>query len=344
MRIKMRIKFINVSLAGILVTASLNVFAVDITGAGSSFVAPVISKWAEEYKKVTKNSVNYASIGSSGGIKQIREKTVDFGATDAPLSGSDLDKDGMVQFPTIVGGVVPVVNLPGVNPGQLMLDGDTLAAIFRGDITNWNAPQIASVNPGVKLPSQAITVVTRSDGSGTTAVFTDYLSKASSAWKNSVGQGATVKWPADSTVGGKGNEGVSANVTRIKGSIGYVEYAYAKLNKMTYAKIKNADGKFVSPSLDSFKAAAAGANWESVPGMGISLTNQPGANSWPIVGGTFIVMYKNPTSKEKSAETLKFFEWSFKEGGKIASELEYVPLPANVTNYIAKNVWSQIAK
>jgi phosphate transport system substrate-binding protein len=225
-----------------------------------------------------------------------------------------------------------------------MLDGDTLAAIFRGDITNWNAPQIASVNPGVKLPSQAITVVTRSDGSGTTAVFTDYLSKASSAWKNSVGQGATVKWPADSTVGGKGNEGVSANVTRIKGSIGYVEYAYAKLNKMTYAKIKNADGKFVSPSLDSFKAAAAGANWESVPGMGISLTNQPGANSWPIVGGTFIVMYKNPTSKEKSAETLKFFEWSFKEGGKIASELEYVPLPANVTNYIAKNVWSQIAK
>ena len=340
----MRIKFLKLAVVGALVSTSLQSFAIDITGAGASFPAPVYSKWAEEYKKVTKNSVNYASIGSSGGIKQIREKTVDFGATDAPLKGADLDKDGMVQFPAIIGGVVAVVNLPGFAPGELKIDGDILAAVFRGDITNWNAPQIAAVNPGKKLPNQAITVVTRSDGSGTTAVFTDYLTKVSKSWAESVGSGATVKWPADSTVGGKGNEGVSANVTRVKGSIGYVEYAYAKLNKMTTLQIKNADGKFVNPSLDSFKAAAAGANWAGTPGMGISMTNQPGANSWPIAAASFILMYKNPTSKEKSAEALKFFEWSFKEGGKIAAELEYVPLPANVTDYIAKNVWSQIAK
>jgi phosphate transport system substrate-binding protein len=322
----------------------MNASATDITGAGSSFVAPVVSKWAEEYKKVTKSSVNYASIGSSGGIKQIREKTVDFGATDAPLKGGDLDKDGMVQFPVIIGGVVPVINLPGIAAGQLKVDGDILAAIFRGDVTNWNAPQIAYSNPGIKLPNLPITVVTRSDGSGTTAVFTDYLSKASPAWKNSVGQGATVKWPADSTVGGKGNEGVSANVTRVKGAIGYVEFAYAKLNKMTTVQVKNADGKYLSPSLEAFKAAASGANWQGTPGMGISITNQPGANAWPIAAATFVVMYKNPTNKEKSTEALKFFEWSFKDGGKIASELEYVPLPTNVTDYISKNVWTQIAK
>jgi phosphate transport system substrate-binding protein len=340
----MRIKFLKLAVVGALVSTSLHSFAIDITGAGASFPAPVYSKWAEEYKKITKNSVNYASIGSSGGIKQIREKTVDFGATDAPLKGSELDKDGMVQFPAIIGGVVAVVNLPDFAPGELKIDGDILAAVFRGDITNWNAPQIAAVNPGKKLPNQAITVVTRSDGSGTTAVFTDYLTKVSKSWADSVGSGATVKWPADSTVGGKGNEGVSANVTRVKGAIGYVEYAYAKLNKMTTLQIKNADGKFVNPSLDSFKAAAAGANWAGTPGMGISMTNQPGANSWPIAAASFILMYKNPTSKEKSAEALKFFEWAFKDGGKIAADLEYVPLPANVTDYIAKNVWSQIAK
>jgi len=340
----MRNKFLKVAILGAFVSASLNTMAIDITGAGASFPAPVYSKWAEDYKKVTKNSVNYASIGSSGGIKQIREKTVDFGATDAPLKGADLDKDGMVQFPAIIGGVVPVVNLPGFAPNELKMDSDILAAVFRGDITNWNAPQIASVNPGKKLPNQAITVVVRSDGSGTTAVFTDYLSKVSKSWSDSVGAGATVKWPADSTVGGKGNEGVSANVTRVKGSIGYVEYAYAKLNKMTSLQVKNADGKFVSPSLDAFKAAAAGANWAATPGMGISMTNQPGANSWPIAAASFILMYKNPASKEKSAEALKFFEWAFKEGDKTAAELDYVPLPANVTDYIAKNVWTQIAK
>lgn len=340
----MRNKFLKIAVLGAFVSASLNTMAIDITGAGASFPAPIYSKWAEDYKKVTKNSVNYASIGSSGGIKQIREKTVDFGATDAPLKGADLDKDGMVQFPAIIGGVVPVVNLPGFAPNELKIDSDILAAVFRGDITNWNAPQIASVNPGKKLPNQAITVVVRSDGSGTTAVFTDYLSKVSKSWSDSVGSGATVKWPADSTVGGKGNEGVSANVTRVKGSIGYVEYAYAKLNKMTSLQIKNADGKFVSPSLDAFKAAAAGANWAATPGMGISMTNQPGANSWPIAAASFILMYKNPASKEKSAEALKFFEWAFKEGDKTAAELDYVPLPASVTDYIAKNVWTQIAK
>ena len=340
----MRNKFLKLALVGALVSISMSAIATDITGAGASFPAPVYSKWAEEYQKITKNKVNYASIGSSGGIKQIREKTVDFGATDNPLKGADLDKDGMVQFPAVIGGVVAVVNLPGFAPGELKMDGDILAAVFRGDITNWNAPQIASVNPGKKLPNQAITVVTRSDGSGTTAVFTDYLSKVSKAWAESVGQGATVKWPADSNVGGKGNEGVSANVTRVKGSIGYVEFAYAKLNKMTTLQLKNADGKYVSPSMDSFKAAASGANWNSVPGMGISMTNQPGATSWPIAAASFILMYKNPTNKEKSNEALKFFEWAFKDGAKIATELEYVPLPPAVTDMIYKNVWSQISK
>jgi len=341
----MRNKFLKLALVGAFVTSSINVMATDVTGAGASFPAPVYSKWAEEYQKITKNKINYASIGSSGGIKQIREKTVDFGATDNPLKGADLDKDGMVQFPAIIGGVVAVVNLSGFAPGELKIDGDILAAVFRGDITNWDAPQIAALNPGKKLPNQAITVITRSDGSGTTAVFTDYLSKVSKSWADSVGQGATVKWPAESNVGGKGNEGGSANVTRVKGSIGYVEYAFAKLNKMTTLQLKNADGKYVSPSIDSFKAAAAGANWSSVPGMGISMTNQPGAASWPIAAASFILMYKNPVSKEKSNEALKFFEWAFnKEGDKIASDLEYVPLPPSVTDMIAKNVWSQISK
>ena len=238
----MRNQLATIFLSSSLVLGSFSAVAVDITGAGASFPAPVYSKWAEEYKKVTKNSVNYASIGSSGGIKQIREKTVDFGATDAPLKIADLEKDGMVQFPAIIGGVVPVVNLEGFTPGQLKLDGETLALIFVGDITNWNDPKIAALNAGLKLPNQAITVITRSDGSGTTAVFTDYLVKASKMWAEKVGAGATIKWPAQSTVGGKGNEGVSANVVRVKGSIGYVEYAYAKINKMTTLQLKNLDG------------------------------------------------------------------------------------------------------
>ena len=335
-------KITNALLIGSLLTVSAPIFAADITGAGASFPAPVYSKWAEEYKKETKNNVNYASIGSSGGIKQIREKTVDFGATDAPLKGDDLEKSGMIQFPAIIGGVVPVVNLAGFKPGQLRLDGETVALIFAGDISNWNDPKLAALNPGVKLPDQAITVVTRSDGSGTTAVFTDYLSKASKMWADKVGAGATVKWPAVSTVGGKGNEGVSANVTRVKGSIGYVEYAYAKINNMTSLQLKNLDGKYVSASLDSFKAAAAGANWAGTPGMGISMTQQPGANSWPIAAASFILMYKDPANKEKSVEAIKFFTWAFKAGDPIAAALDYVPLPDPVVDYIAKNVWSQI--
>jgi len=327
---------------GSLITASLSVGAVDITGAGSSFMAPVVTKWAEAYKKTSGTSVNYASIGSGGGIKQIREKTIDFGATDGPLKGPDLEKDGMVQFPAIVGGVVPVINVEGIKANELKLTGEILALIYAGDINNWNAAQIAALNPGVKLPDQAITVVTRSDSSGTTNIFTDYLSKVSKRWADSVGTGTSVKWPAMSTVGGKGNEGISANVTRVKGSIGYVEFAYAKINKMTTVQLKNADGKFVVPSLAGFKAAAAGANWSSTPGMGIFITNQPGATSWPITGGTFILVYKNPTDKAKGAETLKFFEWAFKNGDDIATELEYVALPDNVTDYIAKNVWSNV--
>ena len=335
-------KITNVLLVGSLLAATGQAFAADITGAGASFPAPVYSKWAEEYKKETKNNVNYASIGSSGGIKQIREKTVDFGATDAPLKGDDLEKNGMVQFPAIIGGVVPVVNLAGFKPGELRLDGETVALIFAGDISNWNDAKLAALNPGKKLPDQAITVVTRSDGSGTTAVFTDYLSKASKMWAEKVGSGATVKWPAVSTVGGKGNEGVSANVTRVKGSIGYVEYAYAKINNMTSLQLKNLDGKFVSASLDTFKAAAAGANWAGTPGMGISMTQQPGANSWPIAAASFILMYKDPANKEKSTEAIKFFTWAFKSGDPIAAALDYVPLPDPVVDYIAKNVWSQI--
>jgi len=335
-------KITSALLLGSLLAISSQVTAIDITGAGASFPAPVYSKWAEEYKKETKNNVNYASIGSSGGIKQIREKTVDFGATDAPLKGDDLEKNGMVQFPAIIGGVVPVVNLAGFKPGQLRIDGETIALIFAGDISNWNDAKLAALNPGVKLPDQAITVVTRSDGSGTTAVFTDYLSKASKMWAEKVGAGATVKWPAVSTVGGKGNEGVSANVTRVKGSIGYVEYAYAKINNMTSMQMKNLDGKFVSAGLDTFKAAAAGANWSGTPGMGISMTQQPGANSWPIAAASFIIMYKEPTNKEKSVETLKFFAWAFKAGDPIAAALDYVPLPDPVVDYIAKNIWTQI--
>jgi len=329
-------------------TLLLSTFAyakdITITGAGATFVAPLISKWSEEYKKISGNSINYASIGSSGGVKQIREKTVDFGATDAPLKGEDLEKDGMVQFPEIIGAVVPVVNLQGFKPGELRIDGPTLASIFLGDITKWSDKRIADLNAGKKLPDTEITVVTRSDGSGTTNVFTDYLSKVSPTWKEKVGAANTVNWPAKSTIGGKGNEGVAANVTRVKGSIGYVEFAYAKLNNIPHMNMKNLDGKFVAPSLESFKAAAAGADWTSVPGMGISLNNQKGEKSWPITSASFILMYKTPVDKTKSNETLKFFEWAFKNGGKFAESLEYVPLPANVTDYIAKNVWSKIQK
>ena len=325
---------------------STNVFAkgIEITGAGASFPAPIYTKWAEQYKIISGDSLNYASIGSGGGVKQIKEKTVDFGATDNPLKGDELEKDGMVQFPAIIGGVVVIFNLEGFKPGELKIDGDTTAKIFAGEIEKWNDKQIAALNPGKKLPDQAITVVTRSDSSGTTKIYTDYLSAVSSSWKEKIGSGGTVNWTAKSTTGGKGNEGVAANVTRIKGAIGYVEYAYAKINNIPYLSMKNLDGKYVLPSLESFGAAAANANWSGTPGMGITLVNQKGEKSWPITGASFILMYKDSANKEKSNAALKFFEWSFKNGGKSAAELDYVALPANVTDYISKNVWSQIKK
>jgi phosphate transport system substrate-binding protein len=318
--------------------------AADITGAGATFPYPIYAKWAEAYKKSTDIGLNYQSIGSSGGIRQIRAKTVAFGGTDAPLSGAELDKDGMVQFPAILGGVVPVINLDGFKPGELKVTGELLAEMFLGTVLKWNDPKIAALNPGKKLPDLAITVVHRADGSGTTFIFTDYLNEVSAAWKEKVGKGAAVKWPAATSVGGKGNEGVAANVGRVKGAVGYVEYAYAKKNNIPHLQLRNLNGKFVDPDDATFAAAAAGADWFSVPGMGISLVNLKGNDSWPITGASFILMYKNPTDKAMSQEALKFFDWSFKNGKQMALELDYVPLPDVLTKAIAEKVWSQIAK
>jgi phosphate transport system substrate-binding protein len=337
-------KFILSFVLALLISTNAFAKGIEITGAGASFPAPIYTKWAEQYKTISGDSLNYASIGSGGGVKQIKEKTVDFGATDNPLKGDELEKDGMVQFPAIIGGVVVIFNLEGFKPGELKIDGDTTAKIFAGEIEKWNDKQIAALNPGKKLPDQAITVVTRSDSSGTTKIYTDYLSAVSSSWKEKIGSGGTVNWTAKSTTGGKGNEGVAANVTRIKGAIGYVEFAYAKINNIPYLSMKNLDGKYVLPSLESFGAAAANANWSGTPGMGITLVNQKGEKSWPITGASFILMYKDSANKEKSNAALKFFEWSFKNGSKSAAELDYVALPANVTDYISKNVWSQIKK
>jgi phosphate transport system substrate-binding protein len=335
--------FIKSLIGGAALAFGLNVAtAADITGAGATFPYPIFAKWAEDYKKATGTGLNYQSIGSSGGIRQIRAKTVTFGATDAPVGGADLDKDGMVQFPVILGGVVPVVNLEGFKPGELRVTGEVLAEIFMGWIVNWNDPKIAALNPGKKLPDQTITVAHRADGSGTTFIFTDYLNEVSKLWKEKVGKGAAVKWPAASSVGGKGNEGVAANVSRVKGAIGYVEYAYAKKNKIPHLALQNRDGQYVNPDDATFAAAAAGADWFSVPGMGISLVNQKGASSWPITGGSFALMYKNPSDKAASAEVVKFFDWAFKNGKKQALELDYVPLPDALTSQIASKVWSQI--
>jgi phosphate transport system substrate-binding protein len=318
--------------------------AADITGAGATFPYPIYAKWAEAYKKATGVGLNYQSIGSSGGIRQIRAKTVTFGGTDAPLGGADLDKDGMVQFPTVLGGVVPVINLEGFKSSELKVTGEVLAEMFMGTIQKWNDPKLAALNPGKKLPDQTITVVHRSDGSGTTFIFTDYLTEVSPAWKEKVGKGAAVKWPAATSVGGKGNEGVAANVSRVKGSIGYVEYAYAKRNKIPYLQLRNRDGKFVSPDDKTFAAAAASADWFSVPGMGLSLVNQKGADAWPISGATFVLMYKQPVDKANAQEALKFFDWAFKNGKQMALELDYVPLPDVLTKAIAEKVWTQIAR
>ena len=315
-----------------------------ITGAGATFPYPVYSKWSEAYKEKANIELNYQSIGSSGGIKQIKAATVDFGATDAPMKGEELTASGLVQFPTVLGGVVPIINVEGIRPGELQLTGEVLADIYLGTITQWNDAKIAALNPKVKLPAESITIVHRADGSGTTFIFTDYLNEVSKPWAEKMGKGAAVKWPAANSVGGKGNEGVAANVGRVKNSIGYVEYAYAKKNKMTYVKLQNRDGNLVGPDDLTFAAAAAGADWFSTPGMGISLVNQKGAQSWPITGATFILMYREPKNAKNSQETIKFFDWAFVNGGKMAADLDYVPLPKSVTDRIRSDVWTQIKK
>ena len=328
----------------VITAFALTAQAADITGAGATFPYPIYSKWAEDYAKLSGNRLNYQSIGSSGGVKQIKSKTVDFGATDAPLTGDDLEKSGLVQFPAILGGVVPVVNLEGVKPGELQVTAEVLADIYLGNITKWSDSRIAKLNPGKKLPDIDITVVHRADGSGTTFIFTDYLNEVSKAWADKVGKGSAVKWPAPSSVGGKGNEGVSANVTRVKGAIGYVEYAYAKKNKITHLRLQNRDGKFVEPDDVTFASAAAGANWFGVPGMGISLVNQKGATTWPITGASFILVYKEPANPAATQEVLKFFDYAFVYGAKPAESLDYVPLPKALTDKIKSQVWATIKK
>ena len=334
----------TVAAAALATMAMGSALAADITGAGATFPFPIYAKWAEAYKKETGIGLNYQSIGSSGGLRQIRAKTVAFGASDAPVKGEDLDKDGMVQFPAIIGGTVPVFNVDGFAQGEMRITGPVLAEMFMGTISKWNDPKIAALNPGKTLPDQVITVVHRADGSGTTFNWTDYLSAVSKPWADTVGKGAAVKWPAQTSVGGKGNEGVAANVTRIKGSVGYVEYAYAKKNNIPYMALQNKDGKFVRPDDKTFAAAAAGVDWFSVPGMGVSMVNAAGADSWPVSTASFILMYKNPDDKAQSAEVLKFFDWAFKNGQKMALELDYVPLPDSLTSEIRSKVWSQIAK
>jgi phosphate transport system substrate-binding protein len=323
-----------------LVAASTSAYAADITGAGSTFIYPVLSKWADAYKKESGSGVNYQSIGSGAGIKQIEAKTVTFGATDAPLKPDQLEKDGLAQWPMIMGAIVPVVNIEGVKPGDMVLDGQTLADIFQGKVTKWDDAAIQKLNPNLKLPSDAISVVHRADASGTTFNFTDYLAKVSADWKSKVGSGTAVEWPAG--VGAKGNEGVSGNVGQTKDSIGYVEYAYAKQNKLTYTRLVNKAGKTVDPTNDAFQAAASNADWTHAPGYYLILTDQPGDKSWPIVASTFILMHKDATDKAASQEALKFFKYSFDKGGKMAEDLDYIPMPDLVVKQIEKTWSSEI--
>lgn len=306
--------------------------AADITGAGATFPYPIYAKWADAYKKAAGIGLNYQSIGSGGGIKQITAKTVHFGASDMPLKAEDLDKNGLVQFPAIMGGVVPVYNLKNIKPGELRFTGKVLADIYSGKVKKWNDPAIAAINPGLKLPNEDISVVHRSDGSGTTFLFTNYLSKVSPEWKEKVGEGTAVKWPTG--IGGKGNEGVSAYIKQISGTIGYVEYAYAKQNKSSYGLMENRSRKFVAPNDESFKAAAAGADWAKTPGMAVILTDQPGASAWPITGASFILMHTKQDKPESAREVLKFFDWAFQNGDQMALELDYVPIPDSVVKLI----------
>jgi phosphate transport system substrate-binding protein len=330
MRMKQLFASLIVGVSAAVATAG--VYAADMTGAGASFPYPIYAKWAESYKAATGNGLNYASVGSGAGIKQIKAKTVDFGASDMPLKAEELDADGLMQFPAIMGGVVAVVNVDGLAPGQLKLTGPVIADIYLGKITQWNDGAIAALNPGVKLPADEITVVHRADSSGTSFLFTDYLSKTSAEFKTKVGASTAVKWPVG--VGGKGNDGVAANVQRIKGAIGYVEWAYAKKNKMQHTQLKNKDGVFLQPDDDNFKAAAANAEWTKTPGFGVVLTDQPGKASWPITGVSFILMHKQQADAAKGKEVIKFFEWAFANGDKSAVDLDYVPMPDSVVKQV----------
>src|SRR5215468_2127658 len=313
--------------------------AIDISGAGATFPYPIYAKWADDYKKETNVGLNYQSIGSGGGIKQIKAKTVTFGASDAPLPGKELDDTGLVQFPMVMGGIVPVINLEGIKPGELTIDGPTLAKIYLGEIKKWNDPAIAKLNPGAKLPDQAIALVHRSDGSGTTFIFTNYLSKVSPEWQSKVGSNTSVDWPGG--IGAKGNEGVSNNVGNTKGSIGYVETAYAKQNHLTTMKMVNKDGKTVAAVPEAIAAAAAGADWEHAPGFYMILTDSPGAQAWPIAGATFILVPKQPKDVAATKTALAFFAWAYKNGGQMASDLDYIPMPANVVQQIETR-WKDI--
>lgn len=324
--------------AGALALSMTSVNAAEITGAGATFPAPIYSKWADAYNKETGNKVNYQSIGSGGGIKQITAKTVDFGATDMPLKPEDLAEKGMMQFPTVIGGVVPVVNLPGIAQGQMKLTGAVLADIYLGKIGKWNDKAIVALNPGLTLPDTDIGVVRRADGSGTTFIFTNYLSKVSPEWKSNVGEGTAVKWPTG--LGGKGNEGVSAFVQRLPNSIGYVEYAYAKQNKLTYTQLDNKEGNFVAPTEEAFKAASAGADWTKNQFYEI-LTLQAGKDAWPITGATFILFYKEQANAQKASDVLSFFKWAYTKGDKMASDLDYVPLP-DATVKLIENAWKTV--
>jgi len=333
--------FRTIAAAGIVAAAFVSpVSAADISGAGATFPYPVYAKWADAYKRETGVGLNYQSIGSGGGIKQIQAKTVTFGASDAPLKGEELQKFGLVQFPMVMGGIVPVVNLDGIKPGDLVIDGPTLAKIFLGEIKSWDDPALVKLNPGVKLPKQAIAIVHRSDGSGTTFNFSYYLSEVSADWKSKVGTNTAVEWPAG--IGAKGNEGVANNVANTKGAIGYVEYAYALQNKLTFTKMVNKAGKTVAPTSAAFQAAAANADWSSQPGYGVILANQPGDQSWPMTAATWILMYAKPQDTASATEALKFFAWAYDKGAKMAEDLDYIPMPAAVVGSVKKTWASEI--
>lgn len=338
-----QMNFVQVSKSFALISTLAALFgaqaalAQDVTGAGATFPAPIYAKWADAYNKASGARINYQSVGSGAGIKQIKAKTVDFGASDMPLKDEDLAKDGLLQFPTVIGGVVPVVNIKGVAAGQMKLTGAVLAEIYMGKITKWNDAAITALNPGIALPDAAIAPVARADGSGTTFIFTNYLSKVSPEWKDKVGEGTTVKWLAGTA--GKGNEGVAAFVQRLPNSIGYVEYAYVKQNKMTFVQLKNKEGQWVHPGDDAFKAAAAGADWHKT--FYQITTDQPGKASWPITNPTYILMFKSQDKPAQASAVLKFFEWAYGNGDKMADELDYVPLPAGVKDLVRKQ-WGEI--